>query len=68
MLDLVRGQTPNIIVELGKIRKVQDKMKYLLSKIFPHNFSSHPKALKHTKDDPKLMLWLLTPLNLKMVS
>jgi len=50
---LIRGKTPNIIVDLSKIRKVQDKLKYLSS-------------VKHTKNDQKLMLWLLTPLHIKM--
>lgn len=51
--NLVRGKTPNIIVELSKIRKIQDKLKYLSN-------------VKHTKNDQKLMLWLLTPLQIKM--
>jgi len=51
--QLVRGNVNNIILKLRNHKTGKEKIKYLSS-------------IKHTKNDQKLMLWLLSSPNLKM--
>ena len=53
--NFLRGKNSNIIVELQKLKTIEEKAKFLQSQ-------------KHTCQDSKLMLWLLTPLPLKAVN